>query len=123
MARPHPPRTEGWQQVKPSYAAELVAHLLAGVDDVAKVQPFAAVGAVGPGWPPHGVKVTYTDGTTIYLSSSRTSAPGEDLASQPDHFDQGDLHVPSLLNTDLSEARRPDADPPAEGNPGDVPGN
>lgn len=79
--------------MKPSYAAELVAHLLNGLDDVAKVEPFAAVGAVGPAWPPCGVKVTYTDGTAILLSSSRTSAPGEDFAAQPDHFNEGDLHV------------------------------
>ncbi len=77
--------------MKPSYAAGPAAHLLARLDGVVKVEPFAAVGAVGEAWPPHGVKVTLADGSAVFLSVSRTSAPGEDLAGQPDRFDPADL--------------------------------
>ncbi len=79
--------------MKASYFAGLVRHLLeaSGHPDIVKVEPSGDVGAVGFRWGPSGLKVTYRDGTAVYLSTARTSAPGEDLAGQPDVFDPADL--------------------------------
>lgn len=76
--------------------AGMLAYLLADHPDVAKVEPFAEVGAVGPNWPPHGVKVTFTDGSAAFLPSSRTSSPNDDLDAQSDTFNPEDLHVSSV---------------------------
>lgn len=84
--------------------AGMLAHLLTrqpavAEDDgprVVKVETFAEAGAVGTNWPPHGVKVTWSDGATVFLACSRTSAPGEDLDAQPDVFDPEVLHVPGV---------------------------
>lgn len=80
--------------------AGMVAHLLRGRPEVVAVETFADVGAVGFHWPPHGLKVTLSDGSAVFLACNATAAPGEDLDSQPDVFDpadlKGDAHVPSV---------------------------
>lgn len=82
--------------MKPSYLEGMLVHLLADADDVTAVETFTQAGAVGEHWPPHGVKVTFTDRSVAFLACSRTSTPGEDLAGQPDVFDPEVLHVPSV---------------------------
>lgn len=82
--------------MKPSYLEGMLTHLLEGADGVVKVESFADVGAVGFHWPPHGVKVTLSDGSAVFLSTSATAVAGEDLDAQPDGFRKEDLNVPCL---------------------------
>lgn len=80
--------------VKPSYLAEMVAHVLSDHPDVATVETFAEVGAVGDAWPPHGVKVTLTDGQAVWLSCNAAGTPGEIMATRPDHLTPNHLAQP-----------------------------
>lgn len=75
--------------MKPSYAADLVAHALTGAPGITKVETFAQVGAVGHHWPAHGLRITWADGTTLYLASVCAGSLTETLMQQPDHYTPG----------------------------------
>lgn len=82
--------------MKPSYAVGLIRHTLADAPEVAKVETFAEVGAVGHSWPPHGLRITFNDGAVVYLSSSSAGSITEVLLAQPDEFTPEDLNVPCM---------------------------
>jgi hypothetical protein len=75
---------------------------------VAKVETFDEVGAQGYYWPPTGLKVTFSDGTAVFLSVNKTSAPEGDPEddTEPNEFRLEDLHVPSLRSENVSQARQ-----------------
>jgi hypothetical protein len=77
--------------VKPTYAAGLAKHLLeqSGRPDIATVETFGEAGAVGFHWPPCGVKVTFADGSAVFVSFTRASSMQGDDPGQADEFRPG----------------------------------
>ena len=68
----------------------------------AKVETFAECGAVGPGWAPHGLKVSGADGQAVFLSFARTSALVDDGADSELVFDTEVLDVSALRRENVS---------------------
>lgn len=81
-----------------SYFPGLVAHLIDTHPhpDVVNVETFADLGAVGPNWPPAGIKLTMRDGSAVWMAFNCTSAAGGNRPDQPTEFRPEDLNVPCM---------------------------